>query len=464
MMLSRVAFVLVAIFATGGLAALATVQPAAAVAIILGGAFLLLTAIRPAIGLVAWLVVVAFVPDWTPISVGALSLKPSMVVGLPVLAGILLSRQRRGLHLRGPDFALAGALAVVLVLTMLENYPLFLIVNLALVLVLSYTLGRLAPDELKTAFVIVMVIVALWGIIEVITRQHIWATWAPSAFHHWGDIQGRAGWDRSEAGFGHSIAYGACVVMAIPFARNLTKHATLAQVILALGAIVSLSRGPMLALVLTFGLSAFAAVRGQRRVGTMVLFAMSMIGIAVAFNVLYADENAGDVQLSGEQRAIQLERAVPAIKWIGASAGVQVDQTGRLQSATVDVIDNTLLRLAANFGWIVAVLVLVPILYAVVRFVRREMTPASLALIGQIPVLAVTSLITQWQAILFLVAGLAITELSSLREGGPPPPRTQGTLAVTMRARLDGLARRSDRAPDEGATQVQRRSGPTAIR
>lgn len=419
---SSVLLTAIGVVATTALAALATIQPSLSMAIVVATAFVVLTAFKPAFGLVAWLVLVALVPDWTPISLGGINLRPSIVIGLPVLAGLLLSRKRSGSRLALPDFALAGAVVLVLVLTVLESYPTFLIINLGLVLVLSYTLGRLSPDEVKTAFVVVMMIVAVWGMFEFVTRLHVWTTWSPSVFHHWGDVQTRAGLDRSEAGFGHAIAYGASIAMAIPFARDLKRHSALAQVVLAGGVVASFSRGPMLALVLTFGLSIFAVTHGRRRLGAFLLFGMSMVAILVVFQLLYSEDDASDVRLSGEQRSIQLERALPAIKWLGASAGVQVDQTGRLQSAAVDVIDNTLLRLGANFGWIVAVLVLAPILYAAVQFFRRRVTPASVALLGQIPVLAVTSLITQWQAILFFIAGIAVTELVLLSRASNPVP------------------------------------------
>lgn len=421
------------------------------IVILFGTAFVLLTAYKPAFGLIFWLAVVTFVPDWTPISLGGVSLRPSVVLGLPVLAGILISRQRSGARLAWPDFALAAAVAAVLVLTVIESYPTFLIINLGLVLVLSYMLGRLSPDEMKTAFVTVMVVVALWGVLEFVTHLHVWTNWAPSAFHHWGDIQTRAGVDRSEAGFGHAIAYGASIAMAIPFARELKKHAGLAQVILAAGVVASFSRGPLLALVLTFGLSIFAVTHGRRRFGAFLVFAVSMIAVFVVFQLLYSDDDAGDVYQSGDQRAIQLQRALPAIKWLGASTGVQVDQAGRLQSATVDVIDNTLLRLGANFGWIVAILVLAPIIFAAVRFFQGRVTPASVALLGQIPVLAVTSLITQWQVILFFVAGIAVTELVKLER--TPRPETVSASSPTARrgAAQDGMPGSNRTRDDQNA-------------
>lgn len=415
--------------------------PGVAIALVLGAAFVVITTYRPAFGLVSWIAVVAFIPDWTPIHLGPIGLRPSVVLGLAVLAGLLLSRKRGGSPLAWPDFALAGAVAIVLALTVLAGYPAFLLVNLALVLGLSYTLGRLSIAEVRTAFVVVMVIVSIWGLVEFATGLHVWSDWAPSAFHHWGDVQVRAGVERSEAGFGHAIAYGATIAMAIPFARELAKHAVLAQLILAAGVVVSLSRGPLLALTLTLGLSIFAATSGRRRVGSFLLFGVSMVVIAVTFQLLYSEDDASDTRMSGEQRALQLERALPAIRWLGASAGVQVDDAGRLQSATIDVIDNTLLRLGANFGWLVAVLILAPILFAAVLFVVRKATPASIALLGQIPVLAVTSLITQWQAFLFFVAGMAVTELVQLRRAQRERVRERDAADEGARARPEPAGR-----------------------
>lgn len=75
------------------------------------------------------------------------------------------------------------------------------------------------------------------------------------------------------------------------------------------------------------------------------------------------------------------------------------------------VIDSTPLRLAANFGIIAAVLFAVPVLIALARVIGRKAGPASVALAGQIPVLAVTSFITQWQVLIFFAMGLVATEV-----------------------------------------------------
>lgn len=57
-------------------------------------------------------------------------------------------------------------------------------------------------------------------------------------------------------------------------------------------------------------------------------------------------------------------------------------------------------------------LFLAPMIYSCEKLLAGKPTPGSIATIGQIPVLAVTSLITQWQAGLFFVAGIAVSELT----------------------------------------------------
>ena len=65
------------------------------------------------------------------------------------------------------------------------------------------------------------------------------------------------------------------------------------------------------------------------------------------------------------------------------------------------------------FGIITAVLFLVPVLVAGVRCLKRTAGPASVALAGQIPVLLVTSPITQWQLLLFFMMGAVAAEVTS---------------------------------------------------
>lgn len=382
-----------------------------AVALIIG------TAVRPMFGVIAWLAVLIVVPDWTPIS-GVGGLKPISLIGICVLIGVLVSRRRQRTSLAWPDVALLASAVLLGVLTVLASYPLILLANLAGTLIVSYALGRFAPGSARRAYAYAMVIVAVWGILEFATGTHVFEEWGLTATQHWNEIQSRAGFDRSEAGFGHAIAYGAALAMAIPFARELPKHPAIAQVILVAGIIVSFSRGPYLALALTLGLVVIFASSGRRRLAGALFFLAAMVAVFFAFQLLGDEDDSATTALSGEQRLVQLMATLPHVQWFGAESITVED--GRVTGLGSTVIDNTFLRLAINFGWIVAVLILAPLMYAGLNLLRGRATAASMALVGQIPVLAVTTLITQWQAAVFFVAGIAVTELAALHHADKP--------------------------------------------
>lgn len=397
-----------------GLLVVATIAATYSPALVFGGmaavVLVIATTLRPMVGIVAWLAVLVLVPDWTPLPVG---LKPIGAIGVIVLVGLLLSRRRARLRIAWADFALVAAVVALAVLTFLDGYPIVLLSNLAAISLASYLVGRTAPMAARRAYVYAMIAVSIWGVLETLTQVHVFSQWMLSPSHHWELIQTRSGVDRSEAAFGHAIAYGASIAMAIPFARELPKRAGLVQVILLAGVLVSFSRGPLLTAAFTLGLAVSFAARGRRRLGSILGFSVVLAAILIVFQFLYSGADAADTEQSGDQRTIQLLATLPHVQWFG-SMGLSFED-GRVQTLGTDIIDNTFLRLAINFGWVLAAMILAPLIFSIVRFIRGERSPASLALIGQIPVLAVTSLITQWQAALFFVAGMAITELVALR-------------------------------------------------
>ncbi|NKS73210.1 hypothetical protein GS531_11340 [Rhodococcus hoagii] len=264
---------------------------------------------------------------------------------------------------------------------------------------------------MTSSFALIMAGVALWGIVEFLSGVHLFVDWMPGANQTLNAIQERSGVARSEAAFGHAIAYGASLAMAIPFAQQLRKGAVAVQIVLALGIVASLSRGPLLALAVTFALTAWVlASHPALRLRYMLL---TLIGGATVYFVLgrlYSGVDSDQVAGSGEMRINQYDAIGGSLHWLSSA----LEFTGVNQTPLVNgilVIDSTPLRLAANFGIIAAVLFAVPVLIALARVIGRKAGPASVALAGQIPVLAVTSFITQWQVLIFFAMGLVATEV-----------------------------------------------------
>jgi hypothetical protein len=375
------------------------------------GALVASAASFPRLSLTLWVAATIFIPSWTPIGLAGFTPGPSAVIGIPVLLGLTFSRYWARKRLSGIDAAVAFGMLLVGIFVGFGQLPQFLLVNLVLVAGIAYVLGRAADDGIQTQFARIMVVIAVWGIVEFVTGWHPFTEWFPASTHHWNDVQIRGGLTRSEASLGHAIAYGACLSMAIPFARNLPKRPGLAQVVLVVAIIASLSRGPLLAMVFTLGLCALVLATGVKRVRALLLTAVGVGVVFLVFDVLYSGEFAEEVDASGNARLTQLDSTFSLINLLGPAQGFGLTDSNTVAVSGVAVVDSTFLRLALNYGWVVALLLLAPLFYALIGFARGKAGPATIALIGQLPVILVTSFIVQWQAIFFFVAGMAVTEL-----------------------------------------------------
>lgn len=410
---------IIALIATGVASYLAVRSSAILViGVIATGVFVALGARFPRLSLTIWVAATIFIPSWTPIGFAGFSPGPSAVIGIPVLLGLTLSRRWAKKQLNVIDVAVAFAMLLVGVYVGFGQLPQFLIVNLLLVAGVAYILGRAADGGIQIQFARIMVIIAVWGIVEFVTGWHPFTEWFPSSTHHWNDVQIRGGLTRSEASLGHAIAYGASLALAIPFARNLPKRPGLAQIILVVAILASLSRGPLLAMVVTLALGGLVLATGVKRVRALLLAAVGVGVVFLVFDVLYSAEFAEEVDASGNARLTQLDATFALINFLGPAQGFGLTASNSIAVSGVAVVDSTFLRLALNYGWVPALLLLAPLFYALVGFARGKAGTATVALIGQLPVILVTSFIVQWQAIFFFVAGMAVTELARCRKDG----------------------------------------------
>ncbi|WP_342659740.1 hypothetical protein Rruber_03704 [Rhodococcus ruber] len=385
------------------------------VACILTLGVLVLAYRKPELALILWVLTVVFVPSWTSVYVGGIGLPPA-ALGVPILLGIGLSRVfgHEPVRINRMDIAIGLATLMVLFLSFTDELRGIVFVRDLLVLwVLGYLLGRNVTVKVTQAYVIMMAAVAAWGVVEFFFGIHLFAEWMPSSNHTLNLIQERAGVSRSEVSFGHGIAYGAALAMAIPFAHQFRKNVVLVQALLAAGILVSLSRGPMLALALTLILTAWVfSSSGKARLRYTVLAIAVGGAVYTVMSGLYSGVYSGEVAGSGNARLDQYALVRDSLHWMSSALTFAGQEASPLVNG-VQLIDSTPLRFAVNFGIITAVLFLVPVLVAGVRCLKRTAGPASVALAGQIPVLLVTSPITQWQVLLFFMMGAVAAEVTS---------------------------------------------------
>jgi hypothetical protein len=379
-------------------------------------ALLVVTIRRPQAGIAAWIVVLVMVPHWTPVGIDGV--RPVTLAGVAVLAGVIGSRRRRRVAWSWADSALVVAAAVVAIFVVFDGYPASLTANVAGVLLIAYALGRVAPGAMGKTFAGVMVVVAAWGIVELATGWYVFEGWrADTPGYVDGGILDRSGALRSLGAFGHPIAFGAAVALAIPFAFRFRRFATVSVLVLVGGVASSLSRGPLLAAALAVTLAVVATSHRERKQGALFALMIAGVGVALVLQFIYGTDDRSTLDRSTDSRLDQLSTTVPHLQAFGSETIALED--GQLVTAGSSIIDNTFLRLSVNYGVVVAVLLLAGVLLVLGHAVRGRWTPASTAVVAQLPVLATASLITQWQAALFFMVGMAVTSLRSDPSGGP---------------------------------------------
>lgn len=375
-----------------------------------------LAATRPDIATIVWLAAAVLVPFWTPIPAAGLVFQPASALAIPVVLGILIGRIGKLAQIRFGylDYAIAAGSLIVIVQWYIGDLTGFVFVkDLVFLWLLAYVIGRFAVESARTAFVVLLSIVAVWGTVEFLLDWHVFIDWFPSSNHTLNEIQERSGVARSEASMGHGIAYGAALALAIPFTQKFGRGAIWIQLLLCAGIIVSLSRGPMLTMILTLALTVWVLSDVKNRLRYIVLALAGGVGVYYVLGALYTGVYSDEVRGSGDARVSQFDSVVGAVNWLTSAITGTVN--GQAIAGSVGIIDSTPLRLAVNFGIVASVCLLLPVAVAAGRAVMRTANAASVALAGQIPVLVVTSLIVQWQVLIFFLMGMVATEVSIRR-------------------------------------------------
>ena len=417
-----------------------------------------LAATRPDIATIVWLTVAVLVPFWTPIPAAGLVFQPASALAIPVVLGILIGRIGKSAQIRlcYLDYAIAAGSLIVIVQWYVGDLPGFVFIkDLLFLWLLAYVIGRFAVENVRTALVVLMSIVAAWGIAEFLLGWHVFIEWFPSSNHTLNEIQERSGIARSEASLGHGIAYGASLALAIPFTQKFGRRAVWIQLLLCAGIIVSLSRGPMLTMILTLALTVWVLSDAKNRLRYIVLALVGGIGVYYVLGALYSGVYSDEVRGSGDARVTQFDAVVDAVNWLTSAITGTVN--GQAIAGRVGIIDSTPLRLAVNFGVVATVLLLLPVAVSAWRAVKRTANAAAVALAGQIPVLVVTSLIVQWQVLIFFLMGMVATEISTRREprtvvsagdtGGYGGVENQRDRPAPQRRLVSSVNRKADRPP-----------------
>jgi hypothetical protein len=288
----------------------------------------------------------------------------------------------------------------------------------------AFLVGRMLPEKVDlewvhSAIAIVMGIAAMAAVMEFITSINIF----PLVFHannaafdFWSAPQPRGGVLRAEGAFGHSIALGASLALAIPFAvgsRLRTSVRVLLVLSLLAGITVTFSRSAMMAGALALILSIIFLRNGlSLRARAAILVTAGICAIALLPLVLAVFQDASDEAAKSSAARGHMLQLLGQIGITGSSSSRSVGAGGEAMYGQFASIDNAVLLLALTYGAITLIPVLILFGCAVVRMLQRRSEPAVIAIVAQAPALLTVALITQYASMFWFVAGLAVFAVS----------------------------------------------------
>lgn len=380
---------------------------------------------RPRAVFVLWLCSIAFIPYWIGVDVFGFMPIPSL---LGLMVGAILISKKMWIP-SGWDYILAAFIGLSLLAVVIDTSSRGTWFSMLTHWTLAFLIGRaaipvLGKEYTGRVFAIIMSIVGGLALVEFWLSWHPFTSWAMSngSYAAWSPIQVRGGNDRSEWAFGHSIALGGSLTLAVPFivqGQFRTSRKILMLCLIGGGALVSLSRGGLLAVALTVALSlyALATVSSVQR----FLIGCTSIFLGVWALSSFAGLTAGssrETSSSSSYRVAMHETLIPTMQMIGRATSAQRTPSG-LRFGRYQSIDSTFLILGIGFGWLVAAIAIVAFLALLVRVALRHASAPEVALVGQLPVLATVALITQYQILIWLMLGMAVTFYAMSKKDRP---------------------------------------------
>jgi hypothetical protein len=397
------------------------------------------------------IIALCFVPVWIGVNLGFngnlyLPLG-AVVVGVAALSLLPVT-----------DYRLSGIDLVVIFLATLVVFSLFagnLSVALAFVLtaltyfVSGFLLGRLAPGAAPLEWVygliaVVFTAVAVLAIVEYLTgwNPFVGLVVGNSLFAQWGPIQERGGILRAEGAFGHSIALGSSLALAIPLAigskfpgvvRLLMVVVMLVATVLTFSRTSIIGAGLSIILCLLF-LPGLASIRAR-----IVMIVTAVVAtLAVLPLVLSVFTDAGDEASGSAQYRVDLISLIARMNLVGTSAAVRRAPTGELYFDNFQSIDSQLILTGITAGFLAVIVVVLALFYAVVLVVTGRARVSTIAIVAQIPALATVALITQYSTVLWLVIGLTAADFAA---------RTSAAKAAQLKPEATAGALRHDFVP-----------------
>jgi hypothetical protein len=408
---------------------------------------------RPRAALVAWILSIAMLPCWIGVSL-AVYVVP--IHSFIAFIAIVVTIGKWWYKPTKWDFYFGMFLLVTLVAVLFCGSSRGAWAALVFEWGLSFLLARILISAAGTAFAIntvavIFTFVGGFALLELLLTWHPFAGWPKMnnlEYLVWGNsIQTRDGIDRSFWAFGHPIALGGALALSIPFVWRST-HAPIVRALMLVfvfsGILASASRGALITGIFTLVLCGISVVRTSgARAAAFVLASFAAVFIQPFLRTFAAGETTEE-RVSADYRNHIYAMYTHEILLFGKSAMVM--SPGVVNGAPPlpghparSSIDSTLLGLGLEFGWIVVAMLIIPLTVSVLRIITGRASIAELSVVGQVPLLAFVTLITQWESFLFFVFGFALQMAIEAKARDPVwVPSAARALAISNGSATEG--------------------------
>jgi hypothetical protein len=394
----------------------------------------------PRTALAAWLIALCAVPVWAGVTL-VIDWEPHVVATLGLTVSLVLAlaagRGRTAFRLTWADGLMAVFVAVSLVPALVGRAGISEVFQLLAGWTASFLAGRLIGHRIPLTWVYGAVAVAFTGV-AALALVEFSTGWNPfvlipaaNDLHGaWAPIQERGGQARAEGAFGHSIALGAGLALAAPLTLAAPFRPVVRLLALAIqlaACVVTFSRIGLATAVLGVALTVLVVRTGlPARLRWMIVGTLAVGAAASASLITSVFAAAGSEAADSADYRVDLLTLLPSVRLFGQASSLQRLPDGEQFFGSFSSVDNALLLLALDYGWVPLALAVLLLLTAVGAVVTRRATPPTLALVAQLPALVSVALITQYATLTWFVAGLAVFSQAAARgtagDQHPAPP------------------------------------------
>lgn len=370
----------------------------------------------PRLAVPLWAFVMCFIPYWMGLTI-KVYVPPTTLIAVVILVALLPAR---GFRLVVADL-LPGLLLLVFLLAIVANNADsasgFLLVA---EWIPAYVVGRVIATKIDLPYTyavlaLTLALVAVLALVEFRTGINPFVRLAANndQYVEWGGLQLRGGVLRAEGAFGQAIPLGAALSLGVPFAlgSRLPTWLKLAVVgTLLAGTVVTFSRIGMSCAVLGLLLCAFFLRGSLTRRVRVAMVGVLVVAVAAALPLLeQVFTTAGSEATNSAAYRGGLLTTVDSMNWFGVASSYQRTPAGDVYFGGFKSIDSALIFAGLNLGLAAMVVGVLALAGGILVVLTRRATPATIAVVAQIPALTSVALITQYASFFWFTVGMAAT-------------------------------------------------------